>query len=301
MIYDLIIIGAGPAGITAAIYSARKKINFAVITNVTGGQVIENLVIENYTGYQEISGLDLIARFEEHLKEFEFDLISANVDSVKKNKVFEVRAAQKVYKSRSVLICTGAVPKYLGVEGEVEYKNRGLSYCATCDGPLFAGKDIAIIGGGNTAITTALQMDKIASKIVIIDSAKRLSADEVLITKIMASNKLEVHHEAKVTAIYGDQFVKGLEILSKRKKSNIEVEGIFINIGYMPATGFLEGEVLLNEKDEIIVDLLNHTNVKGIFAAGDCTDIPYKQIIIAAGHGATAALSINNYLMQSNE
>jgi NADH-dependent peroxiredoxin subunit F len=298
-VYDLIIIGAGPAGITAAIYSARKKINFLIIAQETGGQVIENLVIENYTGYQEISGIELISKFEEHLKEFQFDHVTAYVDSIKIGGTFTVSTNQKTYQAKSLLICTGAVPRYLGVKGELEFKNRGLSYCATCDGPLFAGKDIAIIGGGNTALTTALQMDKIASKIYIIEQAEKLNADAVLIEKIMQSKKLKIYHAAKVTSIYGDKFVQGLEIFMNGRKINIEAEGIFINIGYAPATGFVKEEVLLNENNEIIVDHLNHTSVPGVFAAGDCTDIPYKQIIIAAGHGATAALSINNYLLKS--
>jgi NADH-dependent peroxiredoxin subunit F len=301
MTYDLIIIGAGPAGITAAIYAARKKINFLIIAKEIGGQVIENLVIENYTGYQEISGLELIEKFEEHLREFKFDLISARVDTVKAEKNFEVSVEQKTYKAKSLLICTGAVPKYLGVEGEKVYKNRGLSYCATCDGPLFAGKDVAIIGGGNTALTTALQMNKIASKVYLIDSAKQLSADAVLIDKIMTSDKLEIYHEAKVLSIYGDKFVKGLKIIAKDQTIHLKAEGIFINIGYEPATDFVKEIVLRNDKNEIIVDHLNHTNVKGIFSAGDCSDIAYKQIIIAAGHGATAALSINHYLLNTDE
>jgi NADH-dependent peroxiredoxin subunit F len=301
MTYDLIIIGAGPAGITAAIYAARKKINFLIIAKEIGGQVIENLVIENYTGYQEISGLELIERFEEHLREFKFDLVTAHVDSVKYGKSFEVTAAQKKYRAKSVLICTGAVPKYLGAEGEKSYKNRGLSYCATCDGPLFAGKDVAIIGGGNTAVTTALQMEKIASKIYLIDSAKKLSADAVLVEKIMASDKLEIYHSAKVKSIYGDKFVKGLEIMWKNQQIHLKAEGIFINIGYEPATDFVKELVLRNAKNEIIVDQLNHTNVKGLFSAGDCSDIAYKQIIIAAGHGATASLSINHYLLNTDE
>ena len=300
MIYELIIIGAGPAGITAAIYAARKKLNFLVIAKEIGGQVIENLVIENYTGYQEISGLELISKFEEHLKEFKFDSISAEVISVKKEHFFTVKTHEQSFQGRAVLICSGAVPKYLGVEGEIEYKNRGLSYCATCDGPLFSGKKVAIVGGGNTALTTVLQMDKIASKIVIIDKAKKLSADPVLIDKIMDSDKVKIYSNSKVKSIQGDKFVNQIQIDHDGKDVPINIEAIFINIGYKPAVKFIKDTVRLNSKDEIIVDTSNSTSIKGIFAAGDCTDIAYKQIIVAAGHGASAALSANNYLLKTN-
>ena len=205
MTYELIIIGAGPAGITAAIYAARKRMNFLVVTQVIGGQLMNNAFIENYTGYQEISGGELVSKFEEHLKEFKFDLeMDEVINTSIENDIIQVKTKSRNFKSKTLIIATGASPRKLNVEGEEEFRNRGVTYCDTCDGPLFLNKDVAIIGGGNSAFETAIQLMAIANKIYMIDIAEDLIGDKILIDKVRTHAKVEIFSSSSLKAIKGD-------------------------------------------------------------------------------------------------
>ncbi|MFN3966643.1 MAG: NAD(P)/FAD-dependent oxidoreductase [Endomicrobiia bacterium] len=296
-VYELIIIGAGPAGITASIYAARKKMNFVVITKDIGGQTILSSSIENYTGYQFITGVELVQKFKEHIESFNI-LVKENepVISVKKEKdIIIIETTKEKYYTKTVVIASGRVPRKLNVKGEEEFKNRGVTYCATCDGPLFSGKDVAVIGGGNSALDAVLQLIKIAKKVYLIDIAKQLRADPIMVEKAKNSEIVKIYNSTKVLEIYGTNFVEGIKIIQNDKIENLSVEGIFIEIGSLPASDFIR-DVAKNETGEIIVNCKCETNISGIFAAGDVTNVPSKQVIVACGEGAKAALSAFEYL-----
>ena len=294
---DLIIIGAGPAGITAAVYAARKKMDLLVISKDIGGQTAWSGDIENYTGYQFVTGPELVAKFEEHMKKNNIAL-KENEDVIgiekKKDKVF-VKTDKEEYEAKTVIIASGKRSMELGVPGEEEFKNKGLTYCATCDGPLFSEKDVAVIGGGNSALDAALQLIKIANHVYIINIVKELTGDPVEQDKLKNSKNVTIMNESQVTAVLGDKFVNAIKIKTKDSEKEIPVQGIFVEIGLIPNSGFAKG-VSKNEKQEIRVDSYNRTNIPGIFAAGDVTDVPEKQIIIAAGEGAKATLGAFRYL-----
>ena len=303
---DLIIIGAGPAGITAAIYAARKKMDFMVITKDIGGQVVWSGGVENYTGYQFVSGQELISKFKEHLESFRFDL-KEGIDVLKVEKeggYFKVHhrppgakgLKTEFYSAKTVVVASGKKPRLLNVPGETQFRGRGVSYCATCDGPLFAGKEVAIIGGGNSAMDAALQMVKIARKVYIVNITEKLKGDPVMQDKLNGVQNLEILNRTHTVAIKGDKFAKALMVETAGKARELPVEGVFIEIGLTPNTDFID----FVEKDtlgEIVINCAAETSVPGVYAAGDCTSVPEKQIIIAAGDGAKAALSASKYLL----
>ena len=294
---DLIIIGAGPAGITAAVYAARKKMDLLVISKDIGGQTAWSGDIENYTGYQFVTGPELVAKFEEHMKKNNIALKEnedVTVIERKKDKVF-VKTDKGEYEAKTVIIASGKRSMELGVPGEEEFKNKGLTYCATCDGPLFSEKDVAVIGGGNSALDAALQLIKIANHVYIINIVKELTGDPVEQDKLKNSKNVTIMNEAQVTAVLGDKFVSAIKIKTKDSEKEIPVQGVFVEIGLIPNSGFARG-IDKNDKNEIKVDSYNRTNIPGIFAAGDVTDVPEKQIIIAAGEGAKATLGAFKYL-----
>ena len=296
-IYDLVIIGAGPAGITASIYAARKMLNFAVISKDIGGQVIITSTVENYSGYQEINGTELVKKFEEHLKQFKFDFKMSEVKKIGKiNNNFLIKTDTQDFQSKTLIIATGAKPKMLNIKGEKEFKNRGITYCATCDAPLFSGRDVAVIGSGNSALDAVLQLIKIANKIYLVVRGEGLKGDRIMIDKVKASPKVEILYNSIVSEIIGDKLVRSLKINQKDDLGEIVVQGVFIEIGYVPNTEFLNSFVELNVEGEIIIDSNNQTNIPGVFAAGDCTAVSYKQIIIAAGEGSKAAIRVFEYL-----
>jgi thioredoxin-disulfide reductase len=300
MIYDAIIIGAGPAGITATVYAVRKGMRIAVISKDIGGQVTKTSVVENYTGYQEITGEELAKKFNEHMKEFKLDFKQTKVRNLTKdNNIFTVDTEKEKFQGKTLIIATGAKPRELEVEGEKEFKNKGVTYCATCDAPLFTGKDVAVIGGGNSALESGLQLVGIANKIYMINKNESFKGDKILIEKIKANPKVKIINNAYTEAILGEKFVRQIRINQKGKQIRIDIQGVFVNIGYIPNTRIAENLVRLNSRGEIEIDSFGQTNVPGIFAAGDCTDIPYKQIITAAGAGAIAALSAFNYLSKT--
>ena len=297
--HDLIIIGAGPAGITASVYSARKKLDILVISKDIGGQAAWSGDIENYTGYQFISGPELAAKFEEHMRKFGLKL--KEQEAVREVDRFAdkivVRTERGEYAASSIIIASGKRTRELGVPGEKEFKNKGLSYCATCDAPLFTAKIVAVIGGGNSALDAAIQLTRIAKHIHIINIAPALTGDAIMQEQVNASPLVTVLNNTQVNAILGDKMVKAIQIKREGKDEILAVEGIFVEIGLIPNSEFAK-IVDKNRSGEIKVNCYNETNVEGIFAAGDVTDVPEKQIIIAAGEGAKAALSVFRYLVR---
>jgi len=297
--YDLIIIGAGPAGITASVYSARKKINFLVITEDIGGQAAWSGDIENYTGYQFITGPELASKFEEHMLRYGISLREGEgVTEVKRAEDrIVVKTEKGQYESKTVIIASGKRSRELAVPGEKEFKNKGLTYCATCDAPLFAGKDVAVIGGGNSALDAALQLMNIARRVYLINIVPRLTGDPVMIEKVEGSAVVSIMNNARVLEIFGGKMVSGIKVRSEGRENTLSVEGVFVEIGLIP-NSYLAPDVAKNSLGEIKVDYYNQTNIPGIFAAGDVTDVPEKQIVIAAGEGSKASLAAIRYLNQ---
>lgn len=296
-IYDLIIIGAGPAGITAAVYAARKKMDILVITKDIGGQASWSGDIQNYTGYQFISGPELAVKFEEHMRKFDFEIKENEEvkELIFRKGTFLVKTDKDNYQTKVAIVASGKKSRELGVPGEQEFKNKGLTYCATCDGPLFAGRDVAVIGGGNSALDAALQLIKIANRIYIINFTDNLTGDGIMQEKIRADKKVSIFNNSRVKEILGDSFVQAIKIEEDKEEKTLDVQGIFVEIGLIPNSDFAV-DLEKNERKEIVVNQRNETNIPGIFAAGDVTNVPEKQIIIAAGEGAKAVLSAFRYL-----
>lgn len=296
-IFDVIIIGAGPAGITSAVYAARKRMKTLVISKDIGGQAALSGDIENYTGYQFISGPELAAKFEEHLKKY--DIILKENETVaeleKQENSVSVKTDKGQYDGKTIIIASGKRSRELGVPGEKEFKNKGLTYCATCDGPLFSGKDVAVIGGGNSALDAALQLINIAKKVYVINITPELTGDLVMQEKVKENNKVTIFGNSGVTAVLGDKFVNAIKIDKEKEEQVLSVQGIFVEIGLIPNSEFAK-DIEKNKTGEIKVNSYNETNIAGVFAAGDVTDVPEKQIIIAAGEGSKAALSAFRYL-----
>jgi alkyl hydroperoxide reductase subunit F len=300
-VYDLVILGAGPAGITAAVYAARKQLDFLVISQDIGGQAAWSGDVQNYTGYQFISGPELALKFEEHMKAFGISVNTPETaqDITKEGSFITTITDKARYSSKALIVATGKRSRELGVEGEKEYKNKGLTYCATCDGPLFKGKKVAVIGGGNSGLDAALQLAKISPKVYIIDVSPALSGDAVMIDKLKQQSHVEIWNNTKVKKIYGQTFLKAIEVEKDNISQRFDVEGVFVEIGLMPNS---ECAAILtkNKWQEIEVDCYNRTNIEGIFAAGDVTNVPEKQIIIACGEGSKALLSAFKYLSTHN-
>jgi len=297
--FDLIIIGAGPAGITASVYAARKKMNFLVITQDIGGQTAWSGDVENYTGYQFITGPDLVAKFEEHMRKYDIPVKENEsvISLKKKGDVVYVKTSKSDYETRTAVIASGKKSKELNVPGEKEFKNKGLSYCATCDGPLFTAKVVAVIGGGNSAMDAALQLMRIAKHIYIINVAPELTGDAIMQEKVNAGSNVTLMNNTGVLAVLGEKMVTGIVIKRGARQENLSVQGVFVEIGLIPSSEFAQG-LAKNQLGEIEVNCNNETNIPGIFAAGDVTDVYDKQIIIAAGEGAKASLSAFRYLIQ---
>jgi len=297
--YDLIIIGAGPAGITASVYAARKRMGLLVITRDIGGQTAWSGDIENYTGYQFITGSELAAKFEEHMRKYNIP-VKENEEATEVKKVGNiifVKTDKSEYQAKSVIIASGKKSRELGVPGEKEFKNRGLTYCATCDGPLFSAKDVAVIGGGNSALDATIQLMKIAKRIYVINNTSLLYGDSIMRDEVSKSKIVTVLNNSRVTAILGDKFVQGIKIERDKKEETLAVQGVFVEIGLIPNSDLAKG-IEKNERGEIKINSHNETDIAGVFAAGDVTDVAEKQIIIAAGEGAKACLEAFRYLIQ---
>lgn len=297
--FDLIIVGAGPAGITASVYAARKKMNLFVITKDIGGQAAWSGDIENYIGYQFITGSELVGKFEEHMRKYAIALKENEevLELRRKSEGVWVKTDKGAYEAKTAVIASGKRSRELGVPGEVEFKNRGLTYCATCDGPLFSEKDVAVIGGGNSALDAALQLIQIARHIYLINITSALGGDAIMREKVSESKKVSILNSTQVTAVLGDRMVSGIKIRRQEKEETLPVQGVFVEIGLIPSSEFAK-DLEKNELGEIKVNCRNETNIPGIFAAGDVTEVPEKQIIVAAGEGAKAALSAFRYIAQ---
>jgi len=304
--YDLIIIGGGPAGITAGIYGARQNLKTLLITKEFGGQIARKTVpVENYPGFSEISGADLLQRFKVHLEKFKIDTKKEIVVRVRKtNENFKILTEnKKEYQSKAVIVASGVDPRPLKVPGEREFIGKGVSYCTTCDGPLFKRKSVAVIGGGNAGFEAALFLAGFAKKIYILEYGSAVKAFEANQEKAKKTGKIEVITNALLKEIRGDKFVNSVvyQDLKLKEKKSIDVEGVFVEIGSRPATSFIKDLVkfdhLINKLDEIEINLRTcETTMPGLFAAGDASDVEYKQVVIAAGEGAKAALSAYRYL-----
>ena len=297
---DVLIIGAGPAGLTAGVYCARKMLNTLIVSENIGGQALASWAIENYMGYRVVTGEDLMKKFEEQVRTLNIRLELDRVVSIRNDvDIFEVRtAADKTFRARSIILTQGKKPKKLGVAGEEQYLGRGLSICSTCDGPLYKGKRVAVVGGGNSALQTALEMSDVATSVSLI-ARSSIRADPVYTEKLTSKKNITVHTETQVSALHGDKFLSGITIRDgKGTEQQIDLDAVFIDIGWMPNTEILEGFVDLNDRKEVIADVNGCTSRPGIFAAGDITNAKSKQIIIAAGDGAKAALEAYEYLMK---
>lgn len=294
-IYDTIIIGGGPAGITAGIYLARRNLNVLIIYKELGGQASITADIENYSGFKFITGLEFTERLKEHIIDYKIKYINENVLKVKKDKnIFNINTDKNTYSSKSVIIASGARQKMLGIPGESEFLNKGVSYCATCDAPLFRDKIVAIVGGGDSALEAAIQLQGYAKKIYILTINDKLKGENVLIDKVKSYKNVEILSNAKTREIKGEDFVNTLFFEQEQKIKQINVEGVFVEIGYLPNSDIVE--INKNNYGEILINPNNETSVKGIFAAGDVTNVPVKQIIVAAGEGSKAAIACANYL-----
>jgi len=302
--YELIIIGAGPAGMTAAVYTARKKLNTLLISYDIGGQPLATAGVENYTGYQFIEGPELMQKFEEQVRQFPSDVkikIGQRAESVSRiDRGFEVWSDKgETYQAKAAIFATGKRPRQLNVLGEKELLGRGGTYCAICDGPLFAGEKVAVIGGGNSALEAAESMIKIAQQVYLI-SLTPLTGDQILIDKVTGASNLAIFLEHEVLGIEGECRVEGMKIrdLKSKQERELRVNGIFIEIGLIPNSEAIKGLTSLNRLGEVEVNCANETDVPGLFAAGDVTNVPEKQIVVAAGEGAKAALQVHRYLQR---
>lgn len=304
MVYDLIIIGGGPAGITAGIYASRQRLNTLLITKDFGGQVARKAVaIENYPGFEEISGLDLIQKFEKHLRKQKIDIERDEVMKIQKtpNKFLVQTRSKNTFESRTVIIASGADPRPLEVPGEKEFIGKGLSYCAVCDGALFPDKNVAVIGGGNSGFETAIFLAKIAKEIYILEYAPEVKADKVNQAMVEKIGKVKILTNAALKKIQGDKFVNSIIYQDRKtgKEKTLLVDGVFVEIGSQPSTAFARSLVDFNERDEIKVDFESYqTKTPGLFAAGDVNVGRYKQIITACGEGTKATLAAYEYLQK---
>ncbi|MEC5398446.1 alkyl hydroperoxide reductase subunit F [Uliginosibacterium sp. H1] len=308
--FDVLIVGGGPAGAAAAVYAARKGIRTGIAAERFGGQVNDTLAIENFVSVMETEGPKFAAALESHVRAYDVDIM--NLQRAKKI----VPASEEggfitvelenggTLKSRSVILSTGARWRNVGVPGEQEYKNKGVAYCPHCDGPLFKGKRVAVIGGGNSGVEAAIDLAGIVAHVTLLEFGEQLKADAVLVSKLKSLPNVTIHTMAQTTELTGDGTkLNGIRFTDRTngEAKHVELEGVFVQIGLVPNTDFLKGTVELSRFGEIIIDDKCHTNIPGVFAAGDVTTVPYKQIIIATGEGAKAALSAFDYLIRTPE
>ena len=303
--FDVLVVGGGPAGAAAAIYAARKGIRTGVVAERFGGQVMDTLAIENFISVKYTEGPKLVAALEEHVKEYEVDVMNLQrvAALVPGENLHEVKMENGAsLKARTVIVATGARWREMNVPGEKEFRGKGVAYCPHCDGPLFKGKRVAVIGGGNSGVEAAIDLAGVVAHVTLLEFADDLRADAVLQKKLYSLPNVKVIKSAQTTEVTGTDKVNGLVYKDRASgtEHRLELEGIFVQIGLLPNTDFLKGTVELSRFGEIIVDAKGHTSVPGVFAAGDCTTVPYKQIIIAMGEGSKAALSAFDHLIRSS-
>ena len=301
-IYDVIIIGSGPAGLTAAVYAGRARLNTLVLGGtVWGGQLQTTTLVENYPGFAEgVQGPDLMNMFLEQAKRFVSEVKFEDVTKVElTGEIKKVYVADKVYQSKSVIIATGAKPKMLGIPGEDTYWNKGVSACATCDGAFFRNVEVAVVGGGDTAMEEAEFLTRFASKVHLIHRRDQFRASKIMQEKILANPKIEVHYNSEIKEVLGDdKALNSLKILNNKDntESELKVEGLFLAIGHIPLTQFLEKQLEVDEEEYVIAKNGVYTNIDGVFVAGDVEDNIYRQAITAAGAGCKAAIIAERWL-----
>lgn len=300
--YDLIIVGAGPAGMTAGVYAARKQLKILVLTENIGGQTLLSSAVENYLGYTYLTGPELVARFQEHLDKFDLEIVYDPVSTLTKEERvwYAVTKGGKRHEASAVVVASGKTSRSLGVPGEKEFAGRGVTYCATCDAPVFRGMDVAVVGGGNSGLDATLQLTKIARHVYLIEAGPSLKADDVYQKQARAAANVDIMTKTQVLEVKGDKLVEAIAVRNGQtnKTTDLKVSGVFVEIGLVPNVGFVPKDLHLNPAHEIIVDCACVTNLPGLFAAGDATTVPQKQIIVAAGDGCKAALSAYDYLVR---
>ncbi|MGS0742793.1 alkyl hydroperoxide reductase subunit F [Glaciimonas sp. GG7] len=304
-VFDVLIVGGGPAGAAAAIYAARKGIRTGVLAERFGGQVLDTLGIENFVSVQATDGPHFAVALEQHVKSYEVDIMNLQrADSLKPGKLIEIKTASgAILKSKTVILATGARWREINVPGEQQYRNHGVAYCPHCDGPLFKGKRVAVVGGGNSGVEAAIDLAGIVGHVTLIEFGAELRADAVLVRKLKSLSNVVIHTSAQTTEITGDgKKVNGLiytdRISGETKK--VELEGVFVQIGLVPNTEWLKGTIALSRHGEIEIDAKGQTSIPGVFAAGDVTTVPFKQIVIAVGEGAKASLGAFDHLIRSS-
>lgn len=301
--FDILVVGGGPGGASAAIYAARKGIRTGIVAERFGGQIQDTATIENFISVKEIEGRQLSDNLAEHVKEYNVDVMNTQrAVGLKKNDYVEIELENgATLKSKAVVITTGASWRKVGVPGEEEYRNKGVAYCPHCDGPLFAGKRVAVIGGGNSGIEAAIDLAGIVEHVTVLEFSDELKADSVLQDRANELSNVTIITNAQTTEITGDETVNGISYIDREtnEEHHVELEGVFVQIGLVPNTNWLGDAVERNKFGEIIVNRNGATNVPGVFAAGDCTDETYKQIIISMGASATASLSAFDYIVRN--
>jgi alkyl hydroperoxide reductase subunit F len=301
--YDVLVIGGGPAGASAAVYAARKGIKTAIVAERFGGQVMDTMGIENLIGTKYTEGPKLVAQLEEHVKEYNVDIHNLQrAKSITRDKMVEVELESGAkLKSKTVIISTGARWRNLGVPGEAEFKNKGVAYCPHCDGPLFKGKHVAVIGGGNSGVEAAIDLAGIVGHVTVFEFMPTMKADAVLQARLRSLPNVSIHTNVQVKEITGADKVSGITYTERDTghDQHIELEGVFVQIGLVPNTDWIGDSLQRTRFGEIVVDHHGATDMPGVFAAGDCTNTPYKQIIISMGSGATAALGAFDYMIRN--
>lgn len=301
--FDVLVVGGGPAGASAAIYAARKGIRTGIVAERFGGQIMDTLGIENFISVKYTEGPKLAASLEEHVKEYDVDIMNLQrAKRLEKKDLIEIELENgAVLKSKTVIVSTGARWRNVGVPGEAEFKNKGVAYCPHCDGPLFAGKHVAVIGGGNSGVEAAIDLAGIVKHVTVLEFNDELKADSVLQDRLYSLPNATVITNAQTKEITGTDKVNGITYVDRStgEEKHIELQGVFVQIGLVPNTDWLGETVERTRVGEIVVDHHGATNIPGVFAAGDCTNSPYKQIIISMGSGATAALGAFDYLIRN--
>lgn len=300
--FDVLVIGGGPGGASAAIYAARKGIRTGILAERFGGQILDTATIENFISVKSTEGTQLAANLKEHVNDYNIDVMDTQkAVSLEKKDYVEIGLKNgATLKSKAVVIATGARWRKIGVPGEDEFRNKGVAYCPHCDGPLFEGKDVAVIGGGNSGVEATLDLSGIVNHVTVLEFAPQLQADSVLQERLKELPNVTIITNAQTTEITGTDNVEGLTYIDREtnEEKQIDVDGVFVQIGLVPNTEWLGDAVERNDYGEIVVDRVGATNVPGVFAAGDCTDERYKQIIISMGAAATASLSAFDYIVR---
>ena len=302
-IYDVLIIGAGPAGLTAAVYCLRKGLATGLVGDQIGGQMSETTGIENYLGYRYINGMELVDKFREQVMQFGIDFeAKVRVTSLEDGLIKKIKLEDgRVFQGKTIIIASGMQWKKLGLPKEQELTGHGVAYCAICDAPFFADKKVVVAGGGNSGLQAAIDLAKVATHVTIVQRRDHFTGDQILIDKMLAYDNVETMLSHEVTGLEGDKKLTGVVVTNKidGSQKKIESDGLFVEIGLLPKSDFVTGLVEMNEYNEINVDCHCRTSIPGVFAAGDVTTVPFKQIISACGEGAKAALSAYDYILST--